>query len=80
MGAKLDLRLSGEDISEGDRVQLLVREWSTKEDVPASLFLQLARELDHGDEVLRVLSSLENEEHQLLDSLDEGMNSISSSI
>ena len=66
--------LSEADSSEGDRLQLLVGEWSSKEEVSLHLFCEVARELGCGERVRRVLEEMERQSGTV-PSLDEGRNS-----
>jgi hypothetical protein len=69
----LEPLLAGEGASEGDRIELVVREWSSWEDVTVSIFYEVAKELGHGQRIQQVLSSREQQE--TVPSLDEHRNS-----
>ena len=55
-------RLSSTEVSEGKKVELVVREWSTREDVTVGLFDQVSRELGHGRSVHRILMQIQQAE------------------
>ena len=69
----LEHLLAGEGTSEGDRIELVVREWSSWEDVTVSIFYEVAKVLDHGQRIQQVLSS--QEQQVTVPSLDEHRNS-----
>ena len=59
----LDLEgLSSRRLSEGDKVQLMVREWSVREEVTVSLFHQVSQELGYGNKIQRILAQVEQAE------------------
>ena len=70
LSGQLDPLLSGEGATEGDRVEMVVREWSSWEDVTVNLFCEVTEELGHGQRIRQVLSQLET-----VPSLDEHRNS-----
>ena len=73
LSERLGPLLRGEGTSEGDRVELVVREWSSWEDVSVGLFYEVAEELGHGQSVRQVLSFQEQQE--IVHLLDEHRNS-----
>lgn len=68
-GSLVDLQgMLEETVSVGERVQLVVREWSTREDVSVGLFHRVSCELGHGKEIQEILTKFEDAEcgHRLV--------------
>ena len=69
-------RLSTQEMSEGDRICHIVKEWSEREEVTVSLFHEICRQLGNGPQVHKILSQMEQTERdRILLSLEDRGNS-----
>ena len=69
-------RLSTREMSEGDRICHIVKEWSEREEVTVNLFHHVCHELGNGSQIHKILSQMEQAERdRILLSLTDSGNS-----